>query len=849
MLTPPHSKELLAGFDHARRLAARAMQPVTSTHVLLGLFCYANKARALFLERHLDELRIQAAVTTAHPHREPIQTLDKLCQRAEDVAHNVGATAVDCLHLLVAISRTKECEAYRALECTGTSLTTLRHVAVAHMTGSAPKRAAGLNPRRRSHLPPTLRPDCHTERRTKNEEPGLKRGLADGRGEKPPALRADHGPNAPMAEEFGLGDAPFSTGQSFFKTIPTNDAVPADDVQQQELKSLSDGPKFTASSPLEDIAPTLAECGIDLTARARAGLLDAAIARDKELEALADVLGKRRANNPVLVGPPGVGKTAIVEGLALLWTQQADAQGASHLPQTAHRRIVALDTGAMVAGTSLRGSFSERLCAIKNEVAQAKGQIVVFIDELHTLIGAGASGEGPQDAAGELKAALARGEFPCIGATTEDEFKRYIERDPALERRFTAVAVNEPNCEQACRIVHGAIAPYASHHEVSFNADAIDAAVHQSHRFVPERKLPDKAFAVLDLAGSRARRRGEHTVGRIDVARVLNDWTGVPLERLVQADAARFARAEEHLSKHLIGHGHVIDAVAQALRRGFAGFNERRPMGSFLFLGPTGVGKTEMVKVLADFVFGQRDRIVRFDMSELVEKHAVARLLGAQPGYVGYEDGGQLTEALRKRPFQIVLFDEVEKAHPEVINVLLQILDEGHLTDTQGRRISFAHTVVVLTSNLGAEAATGPQTIGFGDDGDKTSAHKTQSVLDLARSQLSPELWSRLDEHLVFLPLTVPQVTRIALVQLKDKERTLHKEHSIGMSWDEQVVAYLLRNGGFSPKTGARGLRKVIAKFIEAPMADMILAGSLAPGSHVHVAMHEQGLQLVAKPT
>ena len=589
---------------------------------------------------------------------------------------------------------------------------------------------------------------------------------------------------------------------------------------------------------MEEAAPNLFACGTNLSERAASGHLDLVIGRDQELEALIDTLGKRRSNNPLLVGPPGVGKTAIVEGLAV-----KIARGDDEVAHFRDKILFALDTGSLVAGTSLRGAFAERMSAIKEEVAQAGGRIVVFIDELHTLMGAGASGDGPQDAANELKTALARGEFPCIGATTSDEYKKHIEKDPALERRFSPIEVAEPSLDEAILILEGGITPYAEYHQVDYCLDAVHAAVNLTHQFVMERKLPDKAFSVLDLAGSRARRRGNSFVERLDIARVVNEWTGVPLDRLAETDSDRFSRAEEIVGEELIGHQHVVTAVCQAIRRGFAGFNSKRPIGSFLFLGPTGVGKTEMVKVLADFLFGKRDAVVRIDMSEFSEQHAVSRLIGAQPGYVGFEQGGQLTEALRKRPFQIVLFDEIEKAHPEVLNVLLQILDEGHLTDSSGRRISFSNTVVVLTSNLGADAATTvSRGIGFGSSNSGNESIAAQSaVLERARSLLAPELWGRLDERLVFNPLSREEVREIAQLQLRESARTLFAEREVTLRWEDDVADFLLEHGGYSPKQGARGMRQTIQRFVEGPIAEEILTGNLSFGDTALIRATSEG--------
>src|SRR5207248_10266103 len=427
--------------------------------------------------------------------------------------------------------------------------------------------------------------------------------------------------------------------------------------------------------------PFLATYARNLSSLAADQKLDPALGRDREIDELLDILGKRRANNPVLVGEPGVGKTAIVEGLAERMLAAED------------RILVQLDVSGLVAGTQLRGSFSERLIGIKDEVKRAAGRVVVFVDELHMLIGAGAAGEGPQDAANELKAALARGEFPCIGATTHDEFRKHIQGDPALERRFVPVLVREPSPADAARILRGAAPQYEEHHQVSFLPDALEAAAQLTARYVRDRYLPDKAFAAMDLAGSRARRDGRSEVSREDVARAVARMAGLPEDRLLQPDGERFLSLERRLAARIVGHEHNISAIARAVRRNYAGFSAQRPLASFFFCGPSGVGKTETARALADELFD--GALVRIDLSEYAEPHTAARLVGAPPGYVGYGEGGQLTEAVRRRPASVVLLDEAEKAHLAVLQLLLQVLDEGQLTDGRARRIDVCRAVVI----------------------------------------------------------------------------------------------------------------------------------------------------------
>ncbi|MBI5512004.1 MAG: ATP-dependent Clp protease ATP-binding subunit [Deltaproteobacteria bacterium] len=823
MPTIKDSPETVRAFLEAEDIAKQSDQRLSSAHLLLALFTFPNRAQALLYERNIDEDRVLDLIRVLED--EPKDTLRRLRERAREIAAGSGSSDVDGLHVLIAITRFRDAFAYRLLERTGTSLTALRNIAVSYITGNMPRRFKSMG----------TTPLAPSPRAARVAPP---RVLELDRAPPPPAQPSRE--DAPDHDDADA-DADASADAAADAFDDMQEAVEAAAEIMRPKAPLSHAappprPGINPRSPpapasLEELAPTLAGCAVDLTERARNNELDHAIGRDRELETLIDILGKRRSNNPVLVGPPGVGKTAIVEGLAMKIARRDD--DVAHLFD---RVIVSLDTGSLVAGTSLRGAFSERLGAIKTEVAAAGRRIIVFIDELHTLIGAGTSGEGSQDAANELKSALARGEFPCIGATTHDEFKKYIEKDPALERRFTPIFVEEPTPDEAILILEGAITPYAEHHRVDYSLDAVHAAVQLSHRFVPERQLPDKAFAVADLAGSRARRRGATRVERIDIARVVNEWTGVPLERLAEADADRFARAEAILGEQLIGHPEVITAVCRAVRRGFAGFNGRRPISSLLFLGPTGVGKTELVKILSEFLFGRRDAIVRVDMSEFSEPHSVARLIGAQPGYVGYDEGGQLTEALRRRPFQIVLFDEIEKAHRDVLSLLLQILDEGQLTDAKGRRVSFANALVVLTSNLGAErASTSKGMIGFSQD--TSRAGLETGVLESARKSLAPELWGRIDEKLAFGPLSRDEVCRIATLQLSTSSRAIFAERGITLEWEPPVIEFLLDHGGFSPESGARGMRQTIQRHIEGPVAEKILAGELTPGDVAAVAV------------
>ncbi|TXD39192.1 AAA family ATPase [Lujinxingia vulgaris] len=599
----------------------------------------------------------------------------------------------------------------------------------------------------------------------------------------------------------------------------------------------------------EDDFPNLVRYGRNLTEEAALANIDPVVGRDTEIAQLIDILGKRRSNNPLLVGEPGVGKTAVVEGLACRLAEMARGGIAF-----GERVIVELEMGRLLSGTHLRGSFSERLLGIKDEVARAGGQIIVFLDEVHTWISAGASGDGT-DAAGELKTALARGKFPCIGATTHDEYRKFIESDPAFERRFQTVTVEEPDEATALRIIEGVRTHYERHHGVTFTPDALAAAVGLSVRYVHDRQLPDKAIGVLDLAGSRAARQGIREVDREAIARVVADVAGIPADRLTGSDRERFLHMEAFLARGVVGHQESVRTISELIRRNYAGFRSKRPIGSLLFLGPTGVGKTEMVKVLADFLFHDRDAIVRLDMSEFMESHSVSRFIGAPPGYVGYEQGGQLTEAVRQRPYQVVLLDEIEKAHPDVLNLLLQLFDEGRLTDGRGRQVDFSNTLVIMTSNLGADAFdAAPQEsrgarIGFGARALSPREETRQrdglrdEVLTAAKGHFTPELWNRIDERLVFMPLTREEVARIATLQLGDSQRRLWEESAIRLEFDDAVVDHLIANGGYDARLGARPMRQTIQRLVEGAVAQEILSGRVVRGGTIRVVVDGERLR------
>ncbi len=637
----------------------------------------------------------------------------------------------------------------------------------------------------------------------------------------------------------------------------------------------------------------LEKYGRDLTALARDGKLDPVIGRETEVLRMMRVLARRTKNNPILIGDPGVGKTAIVEGLAQMITT-------GDVPETLlDKRLVELDLGAMVAGSKFRGEFEERLKAVLDEIREADGEIVVFIDEIHNVVGAGAA-QGAMDASNLMKPALSRGELRCVGATTIEEYRQYIEKDRALERRFAPVFVEQPSLEEAVAMLRGLRERYEVHHQVQITDEAITAAAELSHRYVTNRSLPDKAIDLMDEAAAKLRiemfsmppeLRQQHTeivklieeeeqawhgrnyeraarvksrriqlekqyeaavedwkqtqglrdvVDEEDIAEVVRTWTGIPVSRMLQSDAARLLAIEEALHKRIIGQDEAVKAVADAVRRSRSGLKDpRRPIGSFIFLGSTGVGKTELAKALAEFLFESEDALVRLDMSEYRERHSVSRLIGAPPGYVGYDEGGQLTEAVRRRPYQVVLFDELEKAHPEVWNVLLQVLDDGRLTDGQGHVVDFRNTVVIMTSNIGTELASRGGAMGFAGDQAATEERFADEVRGALKQAFRPEFLNRIDEVIVFHALRPAHIRAIVDLQVQEIAGRL-AERDIRLELSEAARTWLAEKG-FDPEFGARPLRRLIQRQIEAPLSRRIIGGDFEVGDTAVVTVDDAG--------
>ena len=667
------------------------------------------------------------------------------------------------------------------------------------------------------------------------------------------------------------------------------------------IKEMRGGKRIT-SPTAESRYGVLEKYSRDLTQLAREGKLDPVIGRDAEILRVIQVLSRRTKNNPVLIGEAGVGKTAIVEGLA---QKIAD----DDVPEILMgRRVASLDLEGMVAGARLRGDFEERLKAAIEEIQRSQGEIILFIDEIHNVVGAG-SASGALDASSLMKPALARGELQCVGATTLDEYRRYIERDSALERRFAPIFVEEPSVEETIEMLRGLRDRYEAHHKVTFSDEALVTAARLSHRYVTDRHLPDKAIDLIDEAAAKVRvaiyemppalkakkkeiqrlmaeeeaagvardyeRAAEFKIQRIkleqefqaerevwrqekgldeivdenDIAQVVASWTGIPVSQMMETEAEKLVHMEERLHERIVGQDEAIEAVANAIRRARAGLKDpRRPIGSFIFLGSSGVGKTELAKSLAEFLFGDEDALISVDMGEYQERHTVSRLVGAPPGYVGYDEGGQLTEAVRRRPYRVVLFDEIEKAHPEVWNSLLQILEEGRLTDGQGHTVDFSNTVVIMTSNIGTKYASQGGALGFvrSREGESEDVREAQRQIKAGlKKTFRPEFLNRIDEVIIFHTLTREHVLQIVNLQMKEIESRLAEQ---GLSIElTDAAREWLANEGYDPQFGARPLRRTLQRRVENPLALRLLKGEFASGDVVVVDAGEEGLVFTKK--
>ena len=667
----------------------------------------------------------------------------------------------------------------------------------------------------------------------------------------------------------------------------------------QALQKIRGGHRVT-DRQAESKYRSLEKYGHDLTELARQGKLDPVIGRENEIKRVTQILSRRTKNNPVIIGDAGVGKTAIAEGLA-------QKIATEDVPDSLKgKKVVALDMGALVAGSKFRGEFEERLKAVLDEVRQAAGEVIMFIDELHTVVGAGAA-EGAIDASNMLKPVLARGEMQCIGATTLDEYRKHVEKDKALERRFQPVYLDEPSVEATIEMLRGLRPRYEAHQKIKIEDSALVAAAKLSQRYISDRFLPDKAIDLIDEAASKLRidmesapeevktldhkmkhlideeeaasqrrdyqkatelkterlrleqeydqaksqwqqdKKIDSVVDEEDIAELVAQWTGIPVSRMMETETDKLVHMEERIHQRIVDQEEAVAAVSEAIKRGRAGLKDpKRPIGSFIFLGPTGVGKTELARALAEFLFDDEETMVRLDMSEYMEKHTVSRLIGAPPGYVGYEEGGQLTEAVRRRPYRVILFDEVEKAHPDVFNILLQLLEDGRLTDGHGRTVDFKNTVVIMTSNLGTEEFQ-RQGIGFSRK-DEADEQRMRSAIESAlKRTFRPELLNRMDDVIIFRPLTEEHLKSIVDLLIHEVERRL-AERDIKLEVNEEAKAWLAQRG-YDPVYGARPLRRAIQRYVENPISTKILQGEFKEGDTIAIGLQEDNLSFTARKT
>lgn len=788
----------------AKSAAKQRGQRASTAHLLLVMLQDEPELSELLHKSGVRETSLLNALRIVD--EESLNMLDRTLERSRKIAAKLGRQTPTPFDLLLAITKDPRSAGHQSLTKMGTGpqrvtdevLSFLNDAFAAQSTQGKAKRKA----RKKSRL---SLPEPRAKKRT------VVNSRASGTRLQKKVRRAGarRGQKSTLDPD-GL-KARFETAHPIvidpFDRTPFIDSTPAPEAQLFALDTTLDEKDF----------PLLAELGRDLTAAARAGHLDPVIGRDKELDSLLDILARRRGNNPLLLGPPGVGKTALVEGLA---------QRLIEVEHLSDRTLVEVSAGGLVSGTGVRGALNKRVKQLREEVDKAGGKVILFIDEVHAIM---TPGGGPDDLAQELKTALARGELPCIGATTVREYKKHIEKDPALVRRFSPVYVGEPSRDASVEILKGVAPNYAKHHGLEIEAGALSRAVDLSIRFLPDQHLPDKAIAVLDHAGARARRRGRKCVDELSVAEVISEKSGVEVERLLMQDGQRLLELEKTLMARVVGQDEAAHQISDALRKSAAGFVGRRPMGTFLFLGPTGVGKTEMAKAIADAFFPGAP-MTRFDMSELSEKHAVARLFGAPPGYIGHDDGGQLTDALRRRPYQLLLLDEIEKAHPEVLLSLLPLLDEGRLTDAKGHLVDATNCIVVMTSNLGAVLET-PRSIGFSGGStldSSVSTARAEAAFDAAKAAMPPELWGRIEAPLFFSPLGRSSVTEIARRLLRGVTTAMARE-GVTLSFDDSLVEALV-NLGFDPAYGARPMRGCVSRHVESKLAKARLAGELVEG-------------------
>jgi len=845
---------------HADELARQRKETTTTCHVLATIAEGTGPIRDLLRERSLTPERILENAERSVESKPSI--VDRAFNKAVELARRMGQKQPTAAHLLMAILSDASAQGRRCVERLSVDVARLRsqawNISIGWPSRTATATRAARSPaaEEKANLPSSERPvernkplqgvtiplfPPNAPNQTTKKRPSTKAQCIPIMPERPSARPVPTDRDITASNKLrSLTSAAPAAGVSraaHSETVnaPTGNANLANPgasgrTSNKRQRRGHDG--FELDSKRFAI---LSQFGRNLTLEALQQRSDEVIGREHEIDQVLDVLAKRHANSPCLVGPSGVGKTSIVRGLAQRIARHESTCSIDD------RIVVEIPVGELLAGTGVRGALAQRIAALRQEVKLAAGKVVVFFDEVHLLF----IGDAADEAASELKLALSRGEFPCIGATTTEDYRRSIENDPALSRRFTAIDVEEPSPEDAFLVLESTANKLSLHHHVQYGEEALALGIGWSVRYLPGRTLPEKAISIADLAGARARRRGQSQVTTEHVAEIVAKMANLPVERLLETDAERMLSLERLVSERVVGHAAEIRRICNVLRRNAAGLGADRPIGTFLLLGPTGVGKTETAKALAHALFHSETAMTRLDMAEYSEPHAVAKLIGAPPGYVGHDAGGQLTEAVRKRPYQVLLLDEVEKAHNDVLQSFLAVFDEGRLTDSRGRAVDFRNAIILMTSNLGAEhtQARPKRRVGFTGAADSESFDMQAAVVASARARLSPELYNRIDEFLVFGALSRPEVKQIAERILLRLERSLGCR-GIGFEVTESVLDHLLEQGGFDLCLGARPMKRTIARLIEAPLAERLLSGDISRGTKLVVDLENGAISI-----
>jgi ATP-dependent Clp protease ATP-binding subunit ClpC len=839
----------------AQDMALSRKERLTTAHLLAAIAFRISPAAELLRERRLDaESLARVARASDESEKDPI---GNAMRRATELARSSGAREPGAIHLLLALASNRKSGAFRALEQCGIDVSRLRTAATQIANGVVePRRNTSQEPQTRGASAPGSNPVLSSPRAPVRLAPqGVVVPLLPVIGANSPStVRRSMSALSPEPPA-GLNHVATSTRVD----VPARVDIPAridppTPVPESSAGREPEGSRHRPAArrrgaraaqgvlPLPDPSrfeldqrafPVLSSVGINLTLAAARRELEPVVARDTEIDQTLDVLARRRANNPCLVGPMGVGKSSVARGLAM-------RIASAHDVRTLDDRIVVELPIVRLLSSAVRGGLSERLASICNEVRESKGRVVLLIDDIHQLL----AGDAAIEVGPDVRAALCSGELPLIATATAEEHKRVIESDPMLASCFSSIEIEEPAPDKAVEVLKAASPALERHHAMSISLEAMSSAVTWSIRYLPGRALPDKALSVLDLACARSRRRGRTTLGAEAVAEVIAEMADMPVERLLETDRERMLNLEKLLGDRVVGHADALKRIALILRRNAAGLRGRRPIGSFLLLGPTGVGKTETAKAIAQALFHSSDAMTRLDLSEFAEPHSLARLIGAPPGYVGHELGGQLTEAVRRRPYQVILLDEIEKAHRDVLEAFLQVLDEGRMTDGRGRTIDMTNTVIVMTSNLGsseaAEASRG-RSIGFARTASSSDHDIEQAVVGAARGALAPELYNRIDEVIPFAPLTRDHVREVANRLLSALCDQLQAARKLKLIFDDAAIESLLDAGGFDPAFGARPMKRTIARLVEAPIAEIVLREQLSAGGTIRLYAHRDG--------